>query len=284
MKPLPWTRRPQAPLAISLGCKTGFIERDIARLQVLETWKGRRIDNEFIEIHFDADQICPTPPRFETGRTVILFLDRWNGTWIVPDASFGGIAYPDDPAKIDRRRQWYHQERRLQERWSSRGFIPAVADSACEDLEWTARVTSWPWSRADESGDSPRAGMTAAHRRLMEASAVPPPPPIRDLTNLLFAMRGFKNPHLDQLAVDVLDARLQSAPERGDTDFEVTAFELLLERLGEHSFELAPTWLGRVSSLMGLTSQAPLPQRWQSFRQRHRLNPRLVLPQPRSTP
>src|SRR5262245_18159092 len=45
---------------------------DVARLRVLEVWKGTK--PELLEVTFRKNLICPKPSRYEPGRRVVAFL------------------------------------------------------------------------------------------------------------------------------------------------------------------------------------------------------------------
>ena len=91
-------------------------ERDTARLDVLEVWKGEKTGE--VAVTFGKDFICPAPPRYESGRTVLAFLQsgstmlaglrddvsaeqvraltaRWTGRYFTVGLSYGTL-YPRD--------------------------------------------------------------------------------------------------------------------------------------------------------------------------------------------
>lgn len=45
------------------------------RLKVKETWKGKAPGEE-VEVHFSAALVCPAPPRFEPGKTQLVYLEK----------------------------------------------------------------------------------------------------------------------------------------------------------------------------------------------------------------
>ena len=64
----------------------------LARLHVLEVWKGET--GPEIDVETDAGMICPAPPRFVPGRTVLAFLTAGSrGVFRVPYLSYGTL-YP----------------------------------------------------------------------------------------------------------------------------------------------------------------------------------------------
>ena len=51
-----------------------YLDRDVAVLRVLETWKGPLTRQ--VTVHFSSNLICPAPPRYVEGETVLAFLER----------------------------------------------------------------------------------------------------------------------------------------------------------------------------------------------------------------
>jgi hypothetical protein len=94
----------------------GFdFDADIARLQLLEVWKGSASGE--VPVAFTKNMICPAPPRFVPGETVLAFLEsgttrlaslekdtsaeelreltaQWTNRWFVVGLSYGTL-YPD---------------------------------------------------------------------------------------------------------------------------------------------------------------------------------------------
>ena len=71
---------------------------DLARLRVLETWKGPR--RGAVEVKFSLGLICPAPPQFVAGETVTAFLERHaEGGWHVGALSYGTLYFP--PERLD---------------------------------------------------------------------------------------------------------------------------------------------------------------------------------------
>jgi hypothetical protein len=76
-------------------------ENDIARLQVLEVWKGSIGDD--VAVMFPGDLMCPAPPRYVPGETVLAFLES--------GATRLGALDKDTPAERVRERaaKWAHR-------------------------------------------------------------------------------------------------------------------------------------------------------------------------------
>jgi hypothetical protein len=65
----------------------------IARVRPLEVWKGEPT-GAVIEIPYPANMICPAPPVYEEGATVLAFLQKdEDGTWTTSGLSYGTL-YP----------------------------------------------------------------------------------------------------------------------------------------------------------------------------------------------
>lgn len=65
----------------------------VATLEVVETWKGQAVRT--LEVPFASHLICPAPPRYLPGRTVLAFLVREKqGGWSTLGLSYGTL-YPE---------------------------------------------------------------------------------------------------------------------------------------------------------------------------------------------
>ena len=62
------------------------------QLAVREVWKGA--ETETVEVAFGPHLVCPAPPRYVEGKTVLAFLRRDNGVWTTVGLSYGTL-YPD---------------------------------------------------------------------------------------------------------------------------------------------------------------------------------------------
>lgn len=70
-------------------------DRDVARLRVLESWKGPQL--AAVEVNFTLGLVCPAPPRFVAGETVTAFLERREeGGWSVEALSYGTLYFPPE--------------------------------------------------------------------------------------------------------------------------------------------------------------------------------------------
>ena len=76
----------------SLETKTTDWNSAVAKLQVLETWKGRATGT--LEVPYPANLICPAPPVYDPGHQVIAFLVREKGMLSTVGLSYG-TRYPE---------------------------------------------------------------------------------------------------------------------------------------------------------------------------------------------
>lgn len=68
----------------------------VARLQVLETWKGN--PGEWLEVVTDAEMTCPAPGRFVEGETMVGFFSGSTGEWRATGLSYGTL-YPTEQGR-----------------------------------------------------------------------------------------------------------------------------------------------------------------------------------------
>lgn len=59
----------------------------LARLRVLEVWKGPKLDQ--VEVRFQDGVLCPSPPAYARGQRVIAFLVEEEGQWSTVGLSYG---------------------------------------------------------------------------------------------------------------------------------------------------------------------------------------------------
>lgn len=69
-------------------------DRDVAVLDVIETWKGPSSDKQ-VKVAFSANMICPAPPTYLEGRRVVAFLakEKKKARWYTVGLSYG-TRYP----------------------------------------------------------------------------------------------------------------------------------------------------------------------------------------------
>ena len=101
----------------------------IAHLRIREAWKG--VADGTVEVAFDPNYICPAPPRYVAGKTVVAFLTRDGDTLSTLALSYG-THYPS-PADIPVYRDRVREARDLQ----ARGNV-----SDADRLAWLVRAAS----------------------------------------------------------------------------------------------------------------------------------------------
>lgn len=129
-------------------------ETSVARLRVLETWKGTSMPA--VEVTFTEGLICPAPDRYIEGETVLAFLesgqarlsrmadsksrqelaDKWSGRWFTVALSYGTL-YPE-PEELPVFRQLVAEALKLQ----SRGPVPDA-----DRKHWLVKAASNPATR-----------------------------------------------------------------------------------------------------------------------------------------
>ena len=72
---------------------------DLARLEVLATLKGE--DAAYLEIPFPGDLICPGPPQYRQGQTVVAFLNRGEDHQLRTVALSYGTLYGRDESELE---------------------------------------------------------------------------------------------------------------------------------------------------------------------------------------
>jgi hypothetical protein len=108
----------------------------IAHLRVREVWKGEAPG--VVPVAFDPNYLCPAPPRYVTGKTVVAFLTREDGTWATVALSYG-THYPAQGEIGD-----YRDRVREAVTLMSRSSVPEA-----ERLDWLVRAASRRATRWD---------------------------------------------------------------------------------------------------------------------------------------
>jgi hypothetical protein len=101
----------------------------VARIAVREVWKGEA--GAQIEVFFEANLICPAPPRYVTGKLVAAFLSREENHWYTVGLSYGTL-YPT-AGEVDDLRDRVREADRLQQ--------AGVVDPR-ERIAWHVRAAS----------------------------------------------------------------------------------------------------------------------------------------------
>lgn len=217
----------------------------IAHLRIREAWKGEAAGT--IEVAFDPNYICPAPPVYVAGKTVVAFLSRDGERWHTVALSYG-THYPA-PADIGDYRDRVREAADLQ----SRRRLPES-----ERIDWQVRAAARRATRWDglyelvPRGDSlhsfydrkldQRAGsakLTDAQYRALTTGFIEQPSVDRTLPMFLSLLEGRPNHAFDRAAIAALE-RVLLADEPPWWIGEAMA--PLLRRLGDPAPEarLAP--------------------------------------------
>ncbi|MGD8376831.1 MAG: hypothetical protein PVF68_11870 [Acidobacteriota bacterium] len=184
----------------------------LARLGVRETWKGTAGDE--IRVVYNGNLICPAPPRYETGMTVIAFLRQTEDGWRTVGLSYGTL-YPA-AGEVDDFREMVKEAVRLQ------GGPPTIS----ERRDWLVEAASRPGTRWHglyelvpetdrlhsfyDPERKPAARTILSHDQLEKIARgfVDSPPTDRTLPMALAVLRPFRAPGLDEAAVSAVEALL----------------------------------------------------------------------------
>jgi len=217
----------------------------VAHLRVREVWKGEA--PAAIRVAFDPNYLCPAPPRYVAGKTVVAFLIDADEVWETVALSYG-THYPA-PGETGDYRDRVREATALQ----SRSRLP---DS--ERLDWLVRAASRRATRWDglyelmPQGDSlhssydqeidQRAGsaqLTETQYQKLAMAFVERPSVDRTLPMFLSLFEGRPHHALDRAAMAALEGvLLRDRPPWWIGE----AMDLLLRRLGDAAPEtrLAP--------------------------------------------
>ena len=202
-----------------------FLDGSIAWLEVRETWKGAAPVGP-LQVFFEPNMICPAPPRYVRGETVVAFLGRHpeKEGWTTVSLSYG--SRPASGSALDDLRQLTQSALALQAqgriapekllewsveaashlatRWDGLYLLRAAAD----------RMHSYyDTERQDETAEIDRAPLSQEQlRRIARAFVVAPPAP-GELALSLAVLEGFVDPAVDRTAVALMEGVLAGEGE-----------------------------------------------------------------------
>jgi hypothetical protein len=186
-----------------------------AVLSVIEAWKGK--PGARIDVPYPAGLLCPAPPRYEAGLTVLAFLERGTkGRYETVGLSYGTL-YPEPP-EVDLFRQLVRRASTAQ----------AAADAGAREtarVEWLVRAAGPPATRwhglyaLAPQGDAlhsfyddrPRPRITLTLRQLEELSRAFVAAPVLDVSMpmMLKVLAGHADAAVDEVAVAAVDTMLE---------------------------------------------------------------------------
>jgi hypothetical protein len=197
----------------------------LARLRVLEVWKGPKLEQ--VEVRFDADVLCPAPPRYTQGQRVIAFLVEDKGQWYTAGLAYGTRHAPDASAE-----EAY--------RTAVREAVAAWAKEpgAAERLDWGLRAARHPETRWDGLYGlaSPRPPLTRAQQEQLARSFLSAPVLDSTLPMTLELLAPYRSARLDAVAASALEELLggddPEDPYASEPLWATQALDLLSARLG----------------------------------------------------
>ncbi|SET50895.1 hypothetical protein SAMN05443572_102524 [Myxococcus fulvus] len=278
------------------------LEEGVARLRVLEVWKGTAYPDERVEVAYEPSIYCPAPPRYEQGLLVVAFLSRSLGMWSTVGLSYG-TRYPTDNDEAQAYRRAVEHAVKAQAKASPRvPYREGARGLASAPVDWEVLAASHPATRWDglfrlvPKGDVVRdfyvAGvdrsvrLTSEQRETLARGFVAHTPLDRSLPMLLLSLRGHVSAEVDAAAARALETVLMDS---GPSRWALLAFDLLRERHGEplvarvvpEEEVIRRAWESAQPGGVGGRSNAvlSLAEEWQRFKQRRRMTPKpLPLP------
>jgi hypothetical protein len=189
----------------------------VAHLSVLETWHGNEMD--WIDVRFPAGMICPAPPVYAKGRTVLAFLElEKDGQFSTVGLSYGTF-YPDEEG-IDALREVVAQARELHanglfETEDRRGWLVFAATRRA--TRWSALYELVPESDEvhyfyDTKARSPRLPVTHQEMAAIADGFVRAPSLDQTFLMTLGLLGTQDHDAFDATAVAVFDAVMSSQP------------------------------------------------------------------------
>jgi len=228
----------------------------VARLHVLETWKGAATPS--VAVAFMEGFVCPAPDRYVEGETVLAFLEsgetraraisddgqrrtlagRWSGQWFTVGLSYGTL-YPD-PEAVPTLRQLVAEALQLQSHRSVRDrdrrqwLVRAAAEPATRwhGLYGLSRDTDSMHSFYDRRPPPPdlAASLTLEERSTLASAFCKAPLLDHTVPMMLKILADHPDREVDLVAV----AAVESALEEKTLPFWVQeAMPLVLGRFGE---------------------------------------------------
>jgi hypothetical protein len=187
----------------------------LARLKVLETWKGARLAR--VEVAYPAGLVCPAPPQYLQGEKVVAFLSRYEKQWHTVALSYGTL-YPQGPELEDLRTMVGRavsiqrststaqvKERRRLEWLVQAAALPGTRWHGLYELAPSSdRIRSY-YDRSERPGSyllAPR------HQRLLAEALVRTPRMDPTLAMMLRVLGDHEDSRVDQVALGALEGLL----------------------------------------------------------------------------
>lgn len=189
----------------------------VAELKVAETLKGPRLKS--VEVPYAAGLLCPAPPRYEVGETVVAFLRRKDDLWLTVSLSYGTL-YP----KGDDMEDVITMTRAA---LSIQRSTAAAAEKEEQRLEWLVQATALPGTRwhglrelawddgATEERDAKprRAALGDPHRAILADAFVQASRIDYTLSMMLGLLADYEDLRIDEVALGVLEEKIALDPQ-----------------------------------------------------------------------
>ncbi len=187
----------------------------VARLRVLRTLKG--VEKASLEVPYPAGLLCPAPPYYDEGQTVVAFLSKVKGRWSTVSLSYGTL---------------YAEGRELAE---LEGMVRAAVEIqqtttepgqlAAQKLAWLVEAAALPGTRwhglyelapasdrlhsaFDHSGRTDGLRIEPRHQALLAAAFVAAPKVDKTMPMMLQLLGRIEDEAVDHLAISTLEALL----------------------------------------------------------------------------
>lgn len=197
---------------------------DVARLRVLETWRGS--PTKELDVHYEPGLVCPAPPVYADGKRVVAFLAQWEGHWRTVALSYG-TRYPADARELEDLRMVVADAVKRLPPYTRRAS-DYDAEPPRPPRDWALLAATLPATRWDglyvlaADADTPHARydyrrrekgtLTAEQKRRLAESFVAAPSRDHTVPMLLTALEGFPSKELDAAITSVLDDVIREEP------------------------------------------------------------------------
>ncbi len=219
----------------------------VAHLQILETLKGPRLDA--VRVPFPKTLVCPAPPRYAEGETVVAFLARRAEAWKTVSLSYGTL-YPEGGdledvttmvrAAVDLKSQALAPEELALQKRDWLVHAASLSGTRWHGLSGLSSGSGSPrWAGHD--GSRPRFDLEPRHRTLLARAFIEAPKIDRTLPMMLRLLDGYGDPAVDLAAITVLEELLGLEAPPGGTSY---LLEAVLVRWGDTHTQSALKDLG----------------------------------------
>ena len=188
----------------------------IARLRVTETWKGETEAD--VAVPFEPNMVCPAPPRYEPGATVLAFLvrdDRFGG-WQTVHLSYGTLYPPPEavPVYAARVREALTlQHRKSLDRVDRMEWLVRCSENRATRWDGLCELVGSPKPKAYDDAEHrirPAELLTDEHRARIAAGFLRDSRLDHNVPLLLDVLGSYRDDRLDRAVVAAIDRELQA--------------------------------------------------------------------------